>query len=200
MYTEALDLYDQTLAAARRWHDAGIAASAQCLGAVALLRSGRSKEAPVRLAAGLAEQLGDGPADRIAASNCRSAAAQLALAAGDAAAARKGFDALLAAPRLRDATRGHLLQWRARAELALGDMAAAGADAEASLKIARQLQGAQPQSFRTALALDALARQQAATQQPMAALTRQDADAALSASVAPTHWLRTAQHAAAGSR
>ncbi|MBC7726975.1 MAG: serine/threonine protein kinase [Microbacteriaceae bacterium] len=189
-YAEALDLYDQTLVAARAWHNTGFAASAQCLGAVALLRTGRSSEGQARLAAGRAEKLADSPGDRIAASNCSSAVAQFALARGDAAAALQGFDSLLATPKLRDSTRTHLLQWRARANLALGNTAAAKGDADAALKIARQLQGAQPQSFRTALALVALAREQAATQQPGAAQMRRDADTALAASVLPVHWLR----------
>jgi serine/threonine-protein kinase len=190
LYTQALDFYDQTLAAARQWHNAGFAASAQCLGALALLRDGRDAQATARLAAGRAEKLADTPGDRIAAGNCSSANAQLALAHGDAATALKAFDEALANKSLRDATRAHLLQWRSRAQLAAGNAVAAKADAEASLKTARQLQGAQPASFRTALALDALARVQAVTQDAAATATRQEADAALAASVAPTHWLR----------
>jgi hypothetical protein len=190
LYPDALAFYDETLTAARAWHNAGFAASAQCLGALALLRDGRTAEAQARLAAGRAEKLSDSPSDRIAASNCNSAQAQFALVTGDAPAALKGFDTLLAAPKLRDASRAHLLQWRSRAQLAAGNTAAAAADAEASLKVARQLQGAQPESFRTALALDALARAQGAAQDTAASATRRDADAALAASVAPTHWLR----------
>jgi len=184
LYREALGLYDQTLAAARRWQDAGFAASAQCLGALALLRDGHADEAQQRLAAGRAERLGDSPGDRIAAGNCAGANAQFALARGDAPTALKTFDEALANKSLRDATHAHLLQWRSRARLAAGDADAARADAEASLQTARQLQGAQAESFRTALALDALAR---ATGD---AATRREADAALAASVAPTHWLR----------
>ena len=190
LYREALDFYDQTLAAARTWKNAGVAASAQCLGALALLRDGRAAEAQARLTAGRAEKLTDSPGDRIAAGNCSSATAQMALAQGDAATALKGFGEVLANKSLRDATRAHLLQWRSRAHLAAGDQAAATADAQTSLTVARQLQGAQPASFRTALALDALARVQAASQDPAARQTRHDADAALAASVAPTHWLR----------
>ncbi len=191
-YAEALALYDQTLAAARAWHNAGFAASAQCLGALALQRSapGHDSDAQARLAAGRAEKLSDNPSDRIAAGNCSNADAQLALARGDAAGALKGFDSLLAVPKLREATHAHLLQWRSRAQLASGNAAAARADAEASLTLAKQLQGTQAASFRTALALDALARAQAATQDASAASTRQGADAALAASVEPTHWLR----------
>ena len=191
-YPEALALYDQTLAAARAWHNAGFAASAQCLGALALLRGepGHEAQAQARLAAGRAEKLTDSPADRIAASNCTGAEAQLALARGDAAAALRGFDALLVMPKLREATHAHLLQWRSRAQLAAGDTVAARADAQASLALARQLQGTQPASFRTALALDALARAQATAQDALAPATRKEADAALAASVAPTHWLR----------
>ena len=187
-YKAALDFYDQTLTAAQAWKNPGFAASAQCLGAVALLRDGREAEGQKRLAAGRAEKLTDSPGDRIAAGNCNSANAQFALAHGDGATALKAYEDLLATPKLRDSTRAHYLQWRSRAQLASGNAAAAVSDAEASLKIARQLQGAQPESFRTALALDALARAQAGT--PEAAVTRQQADAALAASVAPTHWLR----------
>ncbi|MDY0748883.1 serine/threonine-protein kinase [Paucibacter sp. R3-3] len=188
LYPEALALYDQTLAAARSWHNAGFAASAQCMGALALLRGepGHEAEAQARLAAGRAEKLSDSPADRIAATNCIGAEAQLALARGDAAAALKGFDTLLAVPKMREAARALLLQWRSRAQLAVGNAEAARVDAEASLKLARQLQGTQPASFRTALALDALARAQG----DAAGKLRQEADAALAASVAPTHWLR----------
>ncbi len=191
-YAEALALYDQTLAAARAWHNAGFAASAQCLGALALQRGepGHDAAAQARLAAGRAEKLSDSPSDRIAAGNCSNADAQLALARGDAASALKGFDGLLAVPKLREATRAHLLQWRSRAQLASGNAAAARADADASLTLAKQLQGTQPASFRTALALDALARAQAAAQDASAAGTRQAADAALAASVEPAHWLR----------
>jgi len=190
LYTEALNFYDQALVSARAYEDFSLAASAQCMGAVALMRIGRSDEAQARLAAGRAEKPVTGRADRVAEENCSSAAAQLALARGDAASARRDLDELLAAPKLRESTRGHLLQWRSRAHLALGDLTAAGDDAETALKIARQLQGAQPQSFRTALALDALARQRSEAKQPGAAKIRREADAALAASVAPTHWLR----------
>ncbi len=191
-YAEALALYDQTLAAARAWHNAGFAASAQCLGAMALFRGepGHDADARARLAAGRSEKLSDSnPSDRIAAGNCTGAAAQFALAHGDAAGALKSFNDLLAVPKLRDATRAQLLQWRSRAQLAAGNASAARADAEASLTLAKQLQGGQRASFRTALALDALAGAQAAAQDPTASATRQSADAALAASVAPTHWL-----------
>ena len=132
----------------------------------------------------------DSPGDRIAAGNCKNARGQLALARGDAAEALTAYTELLAIPNLRDATRAHYLQWRSRAQLAAGQGAAALQDAQDSLKIARQLQGAQPESFRTALALDALARAQAAALDPAARATRAEADKALAASVAPTHWLR----------
>ena len=189
-YREAQAFYDQTLQAARAWKNAGFAASSQCLGAVALWRDGRAAESKARLAAGLAEPLKDSPGDRIAAGNCKNARGQLALARGDAAEALTAYTELLAIPNLRDATRAHYLQWRSRAQLAAGQGAAALQDAQDSLKIARQLQGAQPESFRTALALDALARAQAAALDPAARATRAEADKALAASVAPTHWLR----------
>ncbi|MFT7774809.1 protein kinase domain-containing protein [Roseateles sp.] len=184
LYPEALDFYNQTLAAAQTWKSPGFAASAQCLGALALLRLGHHADAQARLATGRALKLTDSPGDRIATGNCSSVNAQFALARGDATAALKAFDQALDNKSLRDATRAHLLQWRSRAQLAAGNADAAKADAEGSLKIARQLQGAQPASFRTALALDALARITGN------AVTRQQADAALAASVAPTHWLR----------
>jgi serine/threonine-protein kinase len=190
LYPAAAEYYGKTLQAARAWRAVGFAASAQCLGGVALLREGRLKEAQALLAKGLAEPLTDSPSDRIAAGNCKSARAQFALARGDAAEGLALFTDLLSTPKLRDATRSHYLQWRARAHLAAGDAAAARQDAEAALKIARQLQGAQPNSFRTALALDALARVLAAQQDAAAATTRQEADTALAANLAPTHWLR----------
>lgn len=190
LYAEALAHYDQTLQAARAWRNPGFAASSQCLGAVALLRDGRVAEAQARLSAGLAEPLTDSPGDRIAAGNCKSARGQFALVRSDGAEALKAFTELLDTPRLRDATRSHYLQWRARAQLLVGDAAAARQDAEAALKLARQLQGTQPSSFRTALALDALARAQAALKESAADATRRDADAALAATLAPTHWLR----------
>ncbi|RZJ06549.1 MAG: serine/threonine protein kinase, partial [Rubrivivax sp.] len=190
LYKEALGFYDQTLHAARTWKNPGFAASAECLGALAQLRDGRVADARKRLAAGLAEPLTDSPGDRIAKGNCSSANAQFALARGDAATALKAFDEALGNKSLRDATRAHLLQWRSRAHLASGNTAAAKDDAEVSLKVARQLQGQQPESFRTALALDALARVRMTTGDANESSTRQQADAALAASVAPTHWLR----------
>ncbi len=192
LYDDALDYYDQALAAARAYGYSAEAASAQCLGAVALLRTSRGSQeaAQTRWAAGNSEKLVGNLSDRAAKEGCGMAAAQLALRRGDAAEALRRLDALLGAPKLRESSRGHMLQWRSRAQLALGNTEAAQTDAEAALKIARQLQGAQPHSFRTALALDALARQQAATHQSNAPQTRRETDAALTATVAPSHWLR----------
>ena len=57
------------------------------------------------------------------------------LAAGDAAKARKAFDAALAAPTLAEALRGEVHLDRARAGVASGEIAAARSDIDAGLKL-----------------------------------------------------------------
>ena len=168
-HAQALALYDEVLVAAGRYQDPSFAASALCLGALALAGDGDLAAARARLARGRALPLADSPNGRIAATNCQGAAARLDLAGGRPQAAREAFTTLLAAPGLRPHLRSHLLQLRAQAARAAGDARAALQDARASLAAARTLQDDSLPSLRRALALLAQAEAESSLGQLQAA-------------------------------
>jgi tetratricopeptide (TPR) repeat protein len=123
---------EQAIEAANQWRlTGGGSAARQCLG---LAYSKLERWAPAATAfeqAALDAELAKDPAR----ADFLAQAGNAWLAAGDAAKARKAFDAALTAATLADELRGEVHLDRARASVALGDAAAARSDIDAGLKL-----------------------------------------------------------------